>query len=176
MYIWLILGIIILIIIGIVDRAITRNSSNNMQKNSPVPTTTEYDLSKYESKQYVMTQTELIFYRELKKITDELELTIFPQVDLERIIQVSDHNNSDRNRIKSRSIDFTIVNNKNCKIVSCIELDDYTHNTEKTKQADIFKNNLFQKVGIPLHRIKVSNTYNLEEIKSTLLCNTKIIK
>ncbi len=174
MYFWLILGVILIIIVGIVDKAITRNNSNNMQ--STPTANVEYDLSKYESKQYVMTQTELIFYRELKKITDELELSIFPQVDLERIIQVKDNNNSDRNRIKSRSIDFTIVNNKNCKIISCIELDDYTHNRESAKKADSFKNDLFQKVGIPLHRIKVLNSYNLEEIKSTLQCDIQLLK
>lgn len=171
MHIWLILGVILIIIVGILDKALTRNTTSNNIPNPP-PTTTEYDLSKYESKQYVMTQTELIFYRELKKITDKLELSIFPQVDLERIIQVIDNNNSDRNRIKSRSIDFTIVNNKNCKIISCIELDDYTHNNAKAKQADSFKDNLFQKVNIPLYRVKVSNTYNLEEIKSILQRDT----
>lgn len=56
-----------------------------------------------------MTQTELNFYRKLKTITDKLELTIFPEVDLERIINVKDNDNLYRNRIKSRCIDFTIV-------------------------------------------------------------------
>lgn len=112
-----------------------------------------------------MTQTELKFYRELKKVTDELELIIFPQINLERIINVKDNNKPDRNRIKSRSIDFTIVNNKNCKIVCCIELDDYTHNRENVKKLDNFKNELFKQVNIPLYRVKVSNIYNLEEIR-----------
>ena len=112
-----------------------------------------------------MTQTELKFYRELKKVTDELELIIFPQINLERIINVKDNNKVDRNRIKSRSIDFTIVNNKNCKIVCCIELDDYTHNRENVKKLDNFKNELFKQVNIPLYRVKVSNIYNLEEIR-----------
>ena len=78
---------------------------------------------------------------------------------------VKDNNKVDRNRIKSRSIDFTIVNNKNCKIVCCIELDDYTHNRENVKKLDNFKNELFKQVNIPLYRVKVSNIYNLEEIR-----------
>lgn len=126
------------------------------------------DLSMYEKNDYVMTQTELKFYRELKKITDKLELTIFPQVDLERFIKVKDNNNKDRNRIKSRSIDFTIVNNKNCKIICCIELDDYTHKWENVKKADEFKNDLFNKVNLKLIRIKVNNNYNLEEIEKQI--------
>ena len=126
------------------------------------------DLTMYEKNDYVMTQTELKFYRELKKVTDKLELTIFPQVDLERFIKVKDNNNKDRNRIKSRSIDFTIVNNKNCKIICCIELDDYTHNLENVKKADEFKNNLFDKVGLKLHRIKVKEKYNIEDIEKII--------
>ena len=115
-----------------------------------------------------MTRTERKFYIELKKITDELDMTIFPQVDLERIIKVIDNNYRDRNRIKSRNIDYTIVKNTNYKILCCIELDDYTHNTRKAQKADNFKNELFEKVKIPLHRIKVNSYYDTEEIKKIL--------
>ena len=118
-------------------------NKNNLIKNE--------DLSKYVTNNYVMTPTELKFYRELKKVTDKLDLSIFPQVNMERIINVYNNNSRDRNRIKSRSIDFTIVNNKNCRIVCCIELDDYTHNRAKVIKADEFKNRVFEKVKIPLH-------------------------
>lgn len=125
-------------------------------------------LDNYVTKKYIMTQTELQFYRELKKVTDKLNLTIFSQVNLERIVQVKDNNTKDRNRIKSRSIDYTIVNNENCKVICCIELDDYTHNSQKAKINDHFKDELFKKVNIPLHRIKVNNNYNLEQIENIL--------
>lgn len=128
----------------------------------------EINLEKYKTNGYIMTQTELIFYRELKKVTDKLELTIFAQIGLERIIDVIDQNTSDRNKIKSRTIDFAIVNNKNCKIVCCIELDDYTHNREKAKKIDNFKNELFKQVKIPLYRIKVNNYYNLNELENII--------
>lgn len=163
MTIFFIITIIIIIIISIIDKTFLVQNKEN--KNTTIQ---ELNLSKYTTKKYVMTQTELIFYRELKKITDELELTIFPQVDLERIIQVTDNNSADRNKIKSRSIDYTIVNNKNCKIVACIELDDKTHNTSRAQKTDNFKNELFNKVNIPLHRIKVNTIYNLEELKENL--------
>ena len=163
MTIFFIITIIIIIIISIIDKKFLVQNKEN--KNTTIQ---ELNLSKYTTKKYVMTQTELIFYRELKKITDELELTIFPQVDLERIIQVTNNNSADRNKIKSRSVDYTIVNNKNCKIVACIELDDKSHNTQKAQKADNFKNELFNKVNIPLHRIKVNNFYNLEKLKENL--------
>ncbi len=164
---FLIIGIIFVIIILVIDKTII-NKNNQTIEQPTISNQKNINLSKYTTKHYIMTQTELIFYRELKKVTDKLQLTIFTQVDLEKIIQVSDNNTTDRNRIKSRSVDFTIVNNKNCKIVSCIELDDYTHNTKKAKQIDNFKDNLFQKVNIPLHRIEANNTYNIEKLEIIL--------
>ena len=155
----------ILMIILLVILAIIFNKPINVDNEK------KYNLYNYTSKNYIMTKTELDFFRNLKKITDELELVIFPQVNLERIIQTKNNNNTDRNRIKSRSIDYTIVNNKNCRIIACIELDDYTHNREKIKKNDEFKNMLFKQVNIPLYRIKVSNNYNLEEIKNNLKIN-----
>lgn len=154
--------ILIFVIIVLILEKIVNNKTNNETKENPT------NLSNYIKKDYVMTQTELIFYRELKKVTDKLELSIFPQVNLERIINVKDNNKADRNRIKSRSIDYTIVNNKNCKIVCCIELDDYTHNYKNRTERDNFINELFDNVGIKLHRIKVNNYYNLEELENKL--------
>ena len=163
---------IVFIIVLLVIIAIILNNPNIYNKKNIVKENNleQYDdLSNYTTKKYVMTYTELKFYRELKKITDELNLEIFPQINLERIIQIKDNNNKDRNRIKSRSIDYTIVKNKNCEIIACIELDDYTHNREKNKKNDEFKNKIFEKVNISLIRIKVQNRYNLEELKQTLI-------
>lgn len=157
LYIMLIFVIVVLIL----ERILTNKKTGEVKENNT-------NLSNYMKKDYVMTQTELIFYRELKKITDKLELSIFPQVNLERIINVKDNKNNDRNRIKSRSIDYTIVNNKNCKIVCCIELDDYTHNYQNRTERDTFINELFNSVGIKLHRVKVSNYYNIEKLENKI--------
>lgn len=156
--------VILLFVIAvlILERILKQNNLEETKEQS------SYNLQNYNKKDYVMTQTELIFYRNLKSITDKLDLAIFPQVNLERIINVKDNNSKDRNRIKSRSIDYTIVNNKNCKIICCIELDDYTHNYKNRVQRDTFINELFDKIGIKLHRIKVNNYYNLEELENKI--------
>lgn len=154
--------VIFIIIVYIVN--IYTNKKRKIRKENIIKENNN-NLSKYTTNNYLMTQTELQFYRELKKVTDKLEFTIFPQVNLERIVNVIDNNIADRNKIKSRSIDYTIVNNKNCKIVCCIELDDYTHNRKKVIENDNFKNELFKKVDIPLYRIKVNKYYNLEELE-----------
>lgn len=163
----IIIDIILVIIIFILIYYNKKGTINEKQENY-------INLDNYTTNNYVMTQTELIFYRELIKVTNKLDLSIFPQVNLERIINVKDNNNRDRNRIKSRSIDYCIVNNKNCKVICCIELDDYTHNREKSKINDEFKNKLFEKVKIPLHRIKVSNFYDLEQIEQIIKADLQV--
>ena len=94
-------------------------------------------------------------------------MSIFPQIDLERLIKVKDNNYSYRNRIKSRSIDFTIVNNNNYNVVCCIELDDKTHNKESRIKRDEFINELFKNVNINLIRVKVGN-YDFDMIKNKI--------
>ncbi len=158
--------IVFIIVILLIIIAIILNNPkiyNKEEKNKKI------NFSNYVTKNYVMTPTELKFYRELKKITDELDLEIFPQVNLEKIIQIKDKNQKERNKIKSRSIDYTIVNNRNCKIVACLELDDYSHNRENVKRNDEFKNEIFKQVNIPLIRIKVQSNYNMKEIKEKLI-------
>lgn len=161
--------LLIILLVFIIFLPICRKSINILldekKFNEPIK---NKDFSKYVTNNYIMTPTELKFYRELKKVTDKLELTIFSQVNMERIINVSNNNMSDRNKIKSRSIDFTIVNNNNCKVICCIELDDYTHNREKVKKTDEFKNQVFEQVKIPLHRIKVNRYYNIEELENII--------
>ena len=161
----LIITIIILVAIILIIKKPNSENTNQIKNNNTI------DLSKFTTTNYVMTSKELKFYRELKKVTDNLELTIFPQVDLERFIKVKDNNTSDRNRIKSCSIDYTIVNNKNCQIICCIELDGSSHNTENAKRKDEFRNNLFKQVNIPLYRIKENDYYNLQEIKNIITKN-----
>ena len=160
----IIIGIIILFAIIILGLMIQEPKEENNNKKA-IQKNISY--SEYYKKDYVMTQTELTFYRKLKEVTDKLELTIFPEVDLERIINVKNNNSASRNRIKSRSIDFTIVNNKNCKIVCCIELDDYSHNRNDRKKRDEFINELFESVELKLFRIKVGY-YNMEEIEKNI--------
>ena len=85
--------IILLVIIAVIlnNPKIYNKEENNKKIN----------FSNYVTKNYVMTPTELKFYRELKKITDELDLEIFPQVNLEKIIQIKDKNQKERNKRKT---------------------------------------------------------------------------
>lgn len=116
----------------------------------------------YIKKEYLLTETELKFYKQLKKVTDELELTICPQVTLYEIIHTKSF--KDFNKIKSKSIDF-VITEPNLKIKLCIELDDNTHYKNRRIKRDIFINKLFKDLDIKLLRIPVQNFYNLDDLK-----------
>ena len=154
------------IIISIILIGISLFIEANYKKNNE--NIKENDYLHYMKRNYIMTATELKFYRELKKITDKNNMTIFPQVNMERLIQVKNNEYKYRNKIKSRTIDFTIVSNTNCKIICGIELDDYTHNYKNRIERDKFINELFRNIDLPLIRIKVSNNYDTNSIENKL--------
>lgn len=139
---------------------INKKSDENIQYNENI----NYS-EKYVKKDYLLTQTELKFYRLLKQITDELNLVVCPQVALYQVVQ--NKNFKDFNKIQNKSIDFVIVE-PNLKIKLCIELDDYTHKREKRIKRDEFLNKLFNDLEIKLLRIPVQNYYNLEELKKKI--------
>ena len=120
----------------------------------------------YIKNDYLLTRTELIFYRELIKIANELNLIIFPKI---RLADIFKHNElKDFNKIKSKHIDFLLCDKSNCKIRLAIELDDYTHNKKQAIANDNFKNEIFKQTNLPLIRIKVNNKYNFEELKEKI--------
>lgn len=141
------------------------------KKNKPITENNNYNnieiiKNEYVTKNYIMTKTELQFFKMLQNTIEEnnMQMYIFPQVNLENIIQAKNNEFANRNKIKSRSIDFTIVSKENCKIICCIELDDYTHNSYERINRDDFINQLFRDVKIKLIRVTVSNNYNIEKI------------
>ena len=93
--------IIIIILLGI-NIILNKFNKNNENEN--------INIGLYEKKEYLMTKNELKFYKQLKKITDKLNLTIFVQVSLYQIIKNKEY--KDFNKKKSKSIDFVITENK----------------------------------------------------------------
>lgn len=165
--------LVVLIIVLIVRN--TSKSKNKSLETSSIPqlpdvTIKENEIEKnynlnYYKKDYLLTSSELSFYKALKQVTDELELSVFTQVSLYAVIKNKDY--KDFNKIKSKSIDF-VVTEKNCKIKMCIELDDYSHNKQSRIERDIFLDKLFNDVNLKLVRIKVDKYYNLDTLRKLL--------
>ena len=151
------LVIIIILVIGILlVESVISNKENQENQN----------ITGYEKNSYLLTKTELKFYRELINVTNELDLVVFPKIRLADIFKNQSY--KEFNKIKSKHIDFLLCEKTNCKIKLAIELDDYTHNKERVIKNDIFKNEIFKQTNLPLIRIMVNNEYNMEELKQKI--------
>ena len=155
MYILIIIAVL-LYILGYIVKYINSNKNITINENCYLP------------KMNPMTETEKTFLSYLKHFTDKHNLIILPQVQLQSIFKLS--NNKDItsfNKIKSKSVDFAIVDNKyNYKLF--IELDDYTHNPKNRIERDSFVNNLFNTYNLKLRRIKAQKNYDLELIENII--------
>lgn len=155
--------IIIAILIFIITYLEKKIQTNNLNEKNSIEKNNYKE--EYEKKEYLLTQTELKFYKLLKKITDDLNYNLFTQVSLYEIVNCKNYKNF--NKIKSKSIDF-VITEKNCKIKMCIELDDKTHYNNKRIERDKFMNKLFKDLEIKLIRIPVENFYNIEELEKKI--------
>lgn len=144
-------------IIEILKKIFFIKDEENQQKN--------ISNNSYTKKEYLLTPTELKFYKVLKQVTDEMNFIICPQVAIYEIVKSQNHKSF--NKISRKTIDF-VITEPNLKIKCCIELDDYTHNRQKRIERDNFLNNLFKNVGIKLIRVKVQQYYNIEELKKLI--------
>lgn len=116
----------------------------------------------------LMTSTEIRFQKILKQITDKYDLIIVPQVQLQRIFKVVNHNNmSAFNKIKAKSIDFAIVDS-DYQYRLFIELDDYTHKYQNRIERDSFVNELFKTNNLNLKRIPVKYNYDINYIENII--------
>lgn len=120
---------------------------------------------RYYKKDYLLTPTELMFYKILKTITDELNLVICPQVSMYEIVRNKEHKYF--NKIARKSIDF-VITEQNLKIKLCIELDDYSHNRQSRIYRDKFVNEVFKATEVKILRIPVQSYYNMEELKKII--------
>jgi len=63
-----------------------------------------------------------------------------------------------RNRVKSRHVDFLIINSSG-RAVLAIELDGASHDSGKADNADHLKDGLFKACGIPLERVRTGDNF-----------------
>lgn len=132
--------------------------------------TNKIDYNKYyEPKRYIITINELIFYKILLEIAKELNLILLCQVSLYSILKTKTKNYTYFNKISSKSIDFVLARQNDCRIKLCIELDDKTHNYPERIKRDKFINDLFKDLNINLLRIKSKPVYDKENIKQQIL-------
>lgn len=190
-FIYLIMALIIYGLIGLIIYYLISKLENTLNRYTP-PISAEIkkpiknELNKnenneknyniyYKPKRYIITLTELKFYNILLQIAKELDLILLAQVSLYNIVEPKEtkYKNTAFNKIRSKSIDFVLVDKENCRIKLCIELDDYTHNRPNRIERDKFINELFKSLNINLIRFKASNYYDKEALKQRIKENIK---
>jgi hypothetical protein len=137
----------------------------------------DYNLDFFSKKENFFNQSEKIFYDILHRELSEKYL-ILAKVRLEDILEVKKESSESkeiqnqkygaRSRIKSRHVDFLLLDRNTYSAVMAIELDGKSHNNTNSQVADEFKNKLFSHIGIPLHRINVGENFEAK-IKALLI-------
>lgn len=119
----------------------------------------------------LLTPNEAAFYVELRKIIPQgRDISCKCRLeDLMGIPQNAPNKNAQRNRIKSRHIDFVVFDPQTGNVDYVIELDDSSHQTPKKQQEDQFKNMIFAQIGIILIRVKAKQRYDYIEIYQELM-------
>jgi hypothetical protein len=112
----------------------------------------------------VFTYKEMKLYESLKRITDELNLTIFTKMRIADLVYVpKNHPEHIKwfNYIRSKHVDFIICDNAHKPLI-IIECDDKSHYKQSRKKRDEFVNELFRQVNLRVMHVMV---WNDEELK-----------
>lgn len=106
----------------------------------------------------LLTDAELQLYNFMKNNLCQVDkLEIFTKVRLADIVNVDEKITTDKSflwKITNKHVDFLICKADTLDIICVIELDDYTHDTEKAKERDLFVAQVLRTAGIELVRIR----------------------
>lgn len=116
----------------------------------------------------LFTEAESKFLRALRAAVPDLD--VFGKVRLEDVVEVrrglsEGERASARNRIKSRHLDFVLTDPASTRIVCVVELDDRSHATKRSMRSDEVKEGALAAAGVPLLRVPVRASYDVEELK-----------
>ena len=158
--------IAVIVIIALVVKDIIKGGKTQKSvENEPEVTAEEIKSVKYQRK-FLLTKYEYYFYKKLKPIADEMNLTILAKIRLADIVEPqSGQQRRDWNRsfakIKAKHIDFALANPENLMIKLVIELNDSTHSREDRKKRDEFLAAVLEQTNIPF--LQVTNDSNLKD-------------
>ena len=117
-----------------------------------------------------LSAAEISFYHVLLKIVDDRH-TVCPKVNLNDIFYVErpHENQSARNQIDRKHVDFLICERGSMRPLVGVELDDGSHARTDRKERDAFVDRVYEKAGLPLLHFPVGFAYNLKEVADRLL-------
>ena len=162
------LGLIVILVVVALTIAARRGRKSAVRQ--PFSADTEQPESAnhfpYLKKQYLLTQAERAFYETLTKAAGD-QVRLFAKVRLSDLVYVAP-GTKDRqtynNRVLQKHVDFVLCSPATVSPVLAVELDDSSHRRDERKERDVFVDELFRTVGLPLVRIPVRTSYDLNEL------------
>lgn len=64
-----------------------------------------------------------------------------------------------------KHVDFVLVEGDSARILTCVELDDKSHDRRDRRQRDAFVNATLRAAGIPVVHVRAAAGYNVQEIR-----------
>ncbi len=119
--------------------------------------------SSYRLKPHFFSQSEFAFFQTLSSTLPADQFRIFPKVRLGDYIEPTGSGRArygNWQRIKSRHVDFLVWDTHRGRPVLAIELDGHSHESTTVQATDAFKDQLFQTIGLPLHRVQVGSDFD----------------
>ncbi len=117
-----------------------------------------------------ISKSEQAFMRVLESIVQD-RYYIFCQVNVHSLLKVQKGEKEYwkyMNKINQKSVDFVLTDKNSFEPLVAIELDDLSHNFQNRKNRDVYINEAFKAGGIPLLRIKTSQSYDKSTISTQI--------
>ena len=118
----------------------------------------------------LLSKAEFSFFRVLQQACGDRYVVLI-KVGLGDLVTVkagTENWQSYRNKIDRKHIDFVLCDPQTMHVVAAVELDDQSHNSEKSRQRDEVKNKACEAAGLPLIRFKAQRSYDPKVIVAEL--------
>lgn len=157
--------LILLGIIGLIFKEYMEHKIAKRNKANQIP------INSYLVKTSFLSPAEKHFYQKLNQIINN-NFVIFSHVKMAELLYSNSKEFKPENHMQH--IDFILCNPQDFSIKLGIELDDSSHNNEKAKQRDEFKNQIFKQINVPLLRILYTPGYSPNKLKLEIERELKI--
>lgn len=165
----------VLIILVFVDSTLRiKNTKNNQTETTKIKKSNYH----YYAKNYIMTQRESEFFKQLNEMLGS-KWYIIPQVHLSALLnhKVKGQNwNAAFKHINGKSVDYVLLSKETMKPVCAIELDDSTHDRADRTERDMEVERIFASAKIPLARLRKPEEMSRQEIVNAIAQAVKIAK
>ncbi len=123
----------------------------------------------FRAKETLMSESELDFFKVLECVIPDNTM-IAPKVRLGDVIgcSESDWHAGHGPRISAKHLDFVLIERGSSRILTCIELDDRSHDRPERRERDAFLEKALAAAQVPLLRVKVARTYSQNELQKAL--------